>query len=399
MASSVKVRVNQYSKAVRSPDSQLVPRVRERCDTDPMRSRARNVVNQETSTSSSCPLPISILKSIPHVVMRTISDEEAKKAKTKLSWLKDGATPRKKSIHSGENTGRWTKEEHGIFLLGLEKHGKEWKEISHMIPTRSVVQIRTHAQKYFQKVAKARAKEGKLDPSSGEHSEIVSTASSTVSSSNNTKRKRSSKKVLQRHRSMHQKGVPHKKRQKKPIKKFVTTTLEDCQALSPLSIRAPGKASSVPISASFVDDFDDNIIGTPTSVAGLFDMDVAIRQLKSTPTVLPFLEDDLGRFDFGSNSDASTENYASSTASSPFECENTPMTKITKSTYVGNRMVFTDTLMTFTDLDMEDEKCEFISGFGDDSPDYCISSDEHYTPKDELCQAINEEEFISGLLA
>mmetsp|Transcript_7145 Transcript_7145/g.11366 ORF Transcript_7145/g.11366 Transcript_7145/m.11366 type:complete len:268 (-) Transcript_7145:1493-2296(-) len=55
----------------------------------------------------------------------------------------------------GLNQGRWTREEHGAFLKGLEKHGKEWKRIADMIKTRSVVQIRTHAQKYFQKVAKS----------------------------------------------------------------------------------------------------------------------------------------------------------------------------------------------------------------------------------------------------
>jgi SHAQKYF class myb-like DNA-binding protein len=48
--------------------------------------------------------------------------------------------------------GRWTEQEHTVFLEGLEKHGKQWKTIAAMIGTRSVVQVRTHAQKYFQKM-------------------------------------------------------------------------------------------------------------------------------------------------------------------------------------------------------------------------------------------------------
>jgi SHAQKYF class myb-like DNA-binding protein len=56
----------------------------------------------------------------------------------------------------GENTGRWTAEEHRLFLEGLEQHGKGWKKIASLIKSRTVVQIRTHAQKYFQKLAKAR---------------------------------------------------------------------------------------------------------------------------------------------------------------------------------------------------------------------------------------------------
>lgn len=51
-------------------------------------------------------------------------------------------------------TGRWHKDEHQTFLEGIRIHGKEWKKIASMIPTRTVVQIRTHAQKYFQKLAK-----------------------------------------------------------------------------------------------------------------------------------------------------------------------------------------------------------------------------------------------------
>jgi SHAQKYF class myb-like DNA-binding protein len=53
-------------------------------------------------------------------------------------------------------TGRWTCEEHVLFLKGLEMHGKGWKKIAKLIKTRTVVQIRTHAQKYFQKLAKAK---------------------------------------------------------------------------------------------------------------------------------------------------------------------------------------------------------------------------------------------------
>ena len=55
-----------------------------------------------------------------------------------------------------ENTGRWTAEEHRLFLQGLQEHGKGWKKIATLIKSRTVVQIRTHAQKYFQKLAKAR---------------------------------------------------------------------------------------------------------------------------------------------------------------------------------------------------------------------------------------------------
>ncbi|KAL3810461.1 hypothetical protein ACHAXA_002729 [Cyclostephanos tholiformis] len=59
-----------------------------------------------------------------------------------------------------ENTGRWTAEEHRLFLRGLEQHGKGWKKIATLIQSRTVVQIRTHAQKYFQKLAKAHLQNG-----------------------------------------------------------------------------------------------------------------------------------------------------------------------------------------------------------------------------------------------
>jgi SHAQKYF class myb-like DNA-binding protein len=54
-----------------------------------------------------------------------------------------------------EHTGRWTKEEHEAFLQGLKMYGKEWKKVAAKVRTRTVVQTRTHAQKYFQKLQKS----------------------------------------------------------------------------------------------------------------------------------------------------------------------------------------------------------------------------------------------------
>lgn len=57
-----------------------------------------------------------------------------------------------------ERSGRWSEDEHKVFLDGLEKHGKQWKTIAAMIGTRTVVQVRTHAQKYFHKLERSRQK-------------------------------------------------------------------------------------------------------------------------------------------------------------------------------------------------------------------------------------------------
>jgi SHAQKYF class myb-like DNA-binding protein len=47
-------------------------------------------------------------------------------------------------------TGRWTAEEHELFVDGYKRHGKSWKDIAALVVTRTPEQIRTHAQKFFQ---------------------------------------------------------------------------------------------------------------------------------------------------------------------------------------------------------------------------------------------------------
>jgi SHAQKYF class myb-like DNA-binding protein len=67
----------------------------------------------------------------------------------------DPNTPGKVVEAGQEHTGRWTKEEHEAFLSALQMYGKEWKKVAAKVKTRTVVQTRTHAQKYFQKLQKA----------------------------------------------------------------------------------------------------------------------------------------------------------------------------------------------------------------------------------------------------
>ncbi|CDW79668.1 myb-like dna-binding shaqkyf class family protein [Stylonychia lemnae] len=50
------------------------------------------------------------------------------------------------------NNGRWTKEEHAKFLEALRKYGKNWNKVFEHVKTRNEQQVRSHAQKYFNKL-------------------------------------------------------------------------------------------------------------------------------------------------------------------------------------------------------------------------------------------------------
>ena len=59
-----------------------------------------------------------------------------------------------KSLDNNNNTkknrNQWSKDEHLLFLIGLNYYGKDYKKISmKFVKTRTHVQVRTHAQKYF----------------------------------------------------------------------------------------------------------------------------------------------------------------------------------------------------------------------------------------------------------
>jgi SHAQKYF class myb-like DNA-binding protein len=82
--------------------------------------------------------------------------ERQKKSKGNTKGIKRSQQVVQSKVPVESGTGRWTNEEHILFLKGLEQYGKGWKKIAKLIKTRTVVQIRTHAQKYFQKLNKAK---------------------------------------------------------------------------------------------------------------------------------------------------------------------------------------------------------------------------------------------------
>ena len=125
----------------------------------------------EAATVAHAPVPVSVLIAVPQIkppsvptaVLSSPIPAAAAKSKSKkkknqpIVTMATAATATSGGPGTqGENTGRWTAEEHRLFLQGLEQHGKGWKKIASLIKSRTVVQIRTHAQKYFQKLAKAR---------------------------------------------------------------------------------------------------------------------------------------------------------------------------------------------------------------------------------------------------
>ena len=59
---------------------------------------------------------------------------------------------KKRPKNSNFNDGRWEKEEKMQFIIGIALYGNNWKKVKTLIKTRSAVQVRSHAQKFFKKM-------------------------------------------------------------------------------------------------------------------------------------------------------------------------------------------------------------------------------------------------------
>ena len=68
--------------------------------------------------------------------------------------------------NSNENhsTGRWNRDEHQRFIDGMIKYGNNWRQVQKYIGTRTSTQIRSHAQKFFDKLKRSKIfKKGEYD--------------------------------------------------------------------------------------------------------------------------------------------------------------------------------------------------------------------------------------------
>ena len=88
-----------------------------------------------------------------------LSKKKSQKDRSSSRSASNEEKPAKEKKDKQENSsnavqGRWHKSEHDRFIDAIKKFGKDWKSVEQYIETRSGSQIRSHAQKFFNRIIK-----------------------------------------------------------------------------------------------------------------------------------------------------------------------------------------------------------------------------------------------------
>uniref|UniRef100_A0A7S0SCH7 HTH myb-type domain-containing protein n=1 Tax=Mantoniella antarctica TaxID=81844 RepID=A0A7S0SCH7_9CHLO len=81
----------------------------------------------------------------------------------------------------------WTDTEHDQFLEAITLYDRDWKKIESFVGSKSVIQIRSHAQKYFLKVQKNGT--GEHIPTPAPQTQIRATVSAEIKHSFHRRRR------------------------------------------------------------------------------------------------------------------------------------------------------------------------------------------------------------------
>ncbi len=125
-----------------------------------MNSQEHSLVDVDAATAGPLSSPsanLSDILSSPYSTTRSVSESPSDLIKSPIQSLENSVAdtmegnPKAatKGYSSQEASGPWTPEEQRKFLEGLKLYGNQWNLVQKHIGTRSCIQIRSHAQKYF----------------------------------------------------------------------------------------------------------------------------------------------------------------------------------------------------------------------------------------------------------